>query len=207
MKLKKLKIKKNTLLKLYIFKNYKRISTNYFNEYCSNLELELKYLLKIIYEYHVESKLSILFINFGHYNKKKISKSKNVNNYIFISKNSIKNGLLSNNLKTKLTKFQTWYNILPTITGKTTTTTKVTNSTDSLSNKIFDMILIFDVKLSDKNFITELINLNKIIIIFGYESKLENYLNNNFIFKFGKDLSSLQLNFYKNLVTYILKNL
>ena len=90
MKIKKVKIKKYPLFKLYLLKYNKSnmfFNNKHFSELFYTLEVELKYLLRLIFEYHISNK-KILFI--GLNNKFTILKHN-----IFLPKALLGNDLLS----------------------------------------------------------------------------------------------------------------
>ena len=84
MKLKNLKIKRYPLLNLYTLKYTKLIT--------SKISINLKYLLRLVYEYHINEK-TILFIGLK-YSKK--LKNANLKNHILLPKHLLNNGVLSN---------------------------------------------------------------------------------------------------------------
>ena len=170
MKLKTLKIKKYPLLNLYILK-YARLIT-------SKISINIKYLLRFIYEYHINKK-TILFVGLKY--SKKLNNA-DLKNHILLPKHLLNNGVLSNKkyLKNKTSKLFT---------------TKNPN-----------LVVIFNAEENDINFITELLKLNIPIILCGYNSKtIEQCLNNSKqIYLFGLNLTETQLSFYKFLIHSII---
>lgn len=170
MKLKNLKIKKYPLLNLYILKYTKLIT--------SKININLKYLLRLVYEYHINKK-TILFVGLKY--SKKLSNA-NLKNHILLPKHLLNNGVLSNKkyLKNRTSKLFT---------------TKNPN-----------LVIIFNAVETDINFITELLKFNIPIILFGYNNKIiKQYLNDNKqTYLFGLNLTKTQISFYKFLMHNIL---
>lgn len=170
MKIKNLKFKKYSLVKLYILKYTKTLSSKAF--------VDLKYLLRLIYEYHVNQK-TILFTGLKHFKR---LNNKTLKKHILLSKNLLSNGVLSNKkyLKNKISSL--------------------------LIKKTPDLVLIFNATNTDINFITELLQLNIPVILLGYDTEVNNFKikNNKNIYLFGPNLNKSQVSFYKFLISSIL---
>ena len=167
MKLKHLKIKKYPLLNLYNLK-YSNITT-------SKICINLKYLLRLIYEYNTNKK-TILFVGL-----KKLNKI-NLKNHILLHKNLLSNGLLSNkkSLKNKTSKLFITKN--PNLVIIFNTIEKDINFITELLKLNVPIILFGHNKIINKHYIK----------------------NNKQIYLFGLNLNQTQLSFYKFLINSIL---
>ena len=99
MKLKNIRIKKYKLLRLYlakyeVYKINKLVLDNY-EHILDRLELSLKKVLLIIYNYHILNK-KILFVGFPYSTEKKMLEVLLKSNHIFLPRSVWENGLLGN---------------------------------------------------------------------------------------------------------------
>ena len=167
MKLRNLKIKKYPLLNLYILK-YTKITT-------SKICINLKYLLRLIYEYHVNRK-SILFLglkNLGNINLK---------NHIFLPKHLLNNGLLSNkkSLKNKTSKL---------FRDKNPNLVVIFNAVETDINFITELLKL---------------NIPLILFGYNKKIAAQFLKKNNPIYLFGSNITKTQLSFYEFLTYSIL---
>jgi hypothetical protein len=99
MKLKNIRIKKYKLLRLYLYK-YEAYKINKpvlfsYENILDRLELSLKKVLLLIYNYHIFNK-TILFIGLPYYTDKNMVQVLDKSNHIFLPKSVWDNGLLVN---------------------------------------------------------------------------------------------------------------
>ena len=100
MKIKKVKsIKKNKLTKLQILKSkiYRKNTDSKFKNNIdpNKIQLYLKKIVHIIYEFHITNK-RILFLNFPKKIEKKLTKNLKKNQHVFIGNENFLNGIISN---------------------------------------------------------------------------------------------------------------
>lgn len=170
MKIKKVKKFKYKLLKLRLIKSriYKiKIKKNNFNDSINiileQIELHLKKILQIIYEYHIYKK-QIIFIDFPLSFQKKFIKILNKTKHFSISKSKWINGILSN-------KFAIFQN-LNFKRLKSNNKNQIKNIKSLLKvKKKPDLVIIFNQKINS-NILKEIYNLKIPIIV----------LNNNLYF-------------------------
>ncbi len=151
MKLKNFKIKKYTLLKLYLLK-YQAHKTNFRNstaKIIDYIELCLKQALNLIYLYHSSNK-RILFIGFPYIKKKSILKD---SQHFFLQKKLWVNGLVSNKKVNSIPGF------LP--------------SKSLSTDKPFDLVVLFNASTKDIFALKELSSAGYPLIILGSQISLK----------------------------------
>ena len=184
MKVKKIKLKyKNKLTELQILKSRiyrkntdlklkKKINTN-------KIQLNIKKIIKIIYEFHKKNK-KILFLNFSKKIEKKITKNLKNKQHIFIENENFLNGIISNQ-KINLNH----YNILQKFN-------KIP------IKKLVDLIIIFNplssLNSDKKLYLSQIptitinenlnnnLNLKKNYKLIGHFKFIEKQINNNIFF-------------------------
>ena len=160
MKLKNFKIKKYTLLKLYLLK-YQAHKINFRNstaKIIDYIELCLKQALNLIYLYHSSNK-RILFIGFPYIKKKSILKD---SQHFFLQKKLWVNGLVSNKKVNSIPGF------LP--------------SKSLSTDKPFDLVVLFNASTKDIFALKELSSAGYPLIILGSQISLKS-INTIYIFK------------------------
>jgi ribosomal protein S2 len=154
MKLKNLKIKKHTLLKLHLLKYqaYKNNSKSFINRTVDHLELSLKQALNLIYSYHSSNK-RILFIGFPYIKSKLILKD---SPHFFMQKKLWVNGLFGN----KNANFQN-------------SKQKNTLLNGTSFNKDPDLVVFFNASNKDTGILKELSTLGCPLISLGSQNSVE----------------------------------
>ena len=196
MKIKKVKsIKKNKLTKLQILKSkiYRKNTDSKFKNNIdpNKIQLYLKKIVHIIYEFHITNK-RILFLNFPKKIEKKLTKNLKKNQHVFIGNENFLNGIISNqkiNLQqsNKLQKFI-----------KNSSKIKIS------AKKLIDLIVIYNPLSSlnsDKNlYISQIptitinenfnnnLNLKQNYKLIGNFKFIEKQINNNLFFSILKSI-------------------
>jgi len=147
MKLRNFKIKKYTLMKLYLLKcqAYKTNIKFPIKKALNHLEQCLRQALTLIYSYHSNNK-KILFIGFPYLKSKTVLLKSS--NHLFLPKKLWMNGSFSNN-------------VLSIKESKSSTEKKV------FSTKKFDLVVFFNATFKDIGVLKELSSLNSPLIVFG----------------------------------------
>ena len=190
MKIKKVKsIKKNKLTKLQILKSkiYRKNTDSKFKNNIdpNKIQLYLKKIVHIIYEFHITNK-RILFLNFPKKIEKKLTKNLKKNQHVFIGNENFLNGIISNQ-KIKLQKLI-----------KNSSKIKIS------AKKLIDLIVIYNplssLNLDKKLYISQIptitinenfnnnLNLKQNYKLTGHFKFIEKQINNNLFFSILKSI-------------------
>jgi|TARA_B110000967_G_C18901297_1_gene575453 hypothetical protein len=151
MKLKNFKVKKYTLLKLYLLK-YQAHKINFQSSTSKTIdyiELCLKQALNLIYLYHSSNK-RILFIGFPYIKNKLILKD---SQHFFLQKSLWTNGLLGNN--------------------DVSSTQGILSMNSSSANKTFDLVVLFNASIKDLPVLKELSSIGYPLVVLGSQISLK----------------------------------
>ena len=196
MKIKKVKsIKKNKLTKLQILKSkiYRKNTDSKFKNNIdpNKIQLYLKKIVHIIYEFHITNK-RILFLNFPKKIEKKLTKNLKKNQHIFISNENFLNGIISNqkiNLQqsNKLQKFIKNSSKIKISAKKLIDLIVIYNPLSSLNSDKKLYISQIPTITINENFNNNL-NLKQNYKLTGHFKFIEKQINNNLFFSILKSI-------------------
>ena len=190
MKIKKVKsIKKNKLTKLQILKSkiYRKNTDSKFKNNIdpNKIQLYLKKIVHIIYEFHITNK-RILFLNFPKKIEKKLTKNLKKNQHVFIGNENFLNGIISNQ-KIKLQKLIKNSSKIKISAKKLIDLIVIYNPLSSLNSDKKLYISQIPTITINENFNNNL-NLKQNYKLTGHFKFIEKQINNNLFFSILKSI-------------------